>query len=143
MTDWDKRFMDLASYVADWSKDKKKVVGAVIVSDDKRVVSMGYNGFPRLVDDSIKERYEKPLKYLYTCHAEINALLQSGTSLKNCIMYVTMFCCSDCCKAAIQSGIKEVVFPEAPDLNHHKWGEHFKASLEMFNEAGVSIRYLK
>ena len=57
-TNWDKRFMDLSKMVATWSKDKSTGVGAVIVNDEKKIVSVGYNGFPRKINDDIACRHE-------------------------------------------------------------------------------------
>lgn len=141
MGNWDNKFIELSNLVASWSKDTNTKVGAVIVDEDNIVLSMGYNGFPRGCDDSIECRYEKPHKYLYTEHAERNALYHAarhGVSLKNCSIYVTMFCCSDCARGIIQSGIKRVVAP-TPDVDHEKWGEHFKAAIRMLEEAKVEI----
>jgi dCMP deaminase len=141
MGNWDNKFVELSNLVASWSKDTNTKVGAVIVDEDNIVLSMGYNGFPRGCDDSIECRYEKPHKYLYTEHAERNSLYHAarhGVSLKGCTMYVTMFCCSDCARGIIQSGIKRVVAP-TPDVDHEKWGEHFKAAICMLEEANVEI----
>jgi dCMP deaminase len=141
MGNWDNKFIELSNLVASWSKDTNTKVGAVIVDEDNIVLSMGYNGFPRGCDDSIECRYEKPHKYLYTEHAERNSLYHAarhGVSLKGCTMYVTMFCCSDCARGIIQSGIKRVVAP-TPDVDHEKWGEHFKAAIRMLEEAKVEI----
>lgn len=143
MANWTNRFMKQAKMVASWSKDTNTKVGAVIVDKDKIVVSIGYNGFPRGCDDSIESRYEKPMKYLFTEHAERNAIYHAarlGVSLKETTIYVTMFPCCDCARAIIQSGVIEIIAPE-PDLDHEKWGESFKASLKMFAETGVSVKY--
>jgi dCMP deaminase len=130
--------------VASWSKDTNTKVGAVIVDTDNIVLSMGYNGFPRGCDDTKEDRYEKPIKYLYTEHAERNALYHAarhGVSLKGCTLYVTLFCCADCARGIIQSGITKVVAPK-PDVEHVKWGEHFKAAIDMLNEANVEIKLI-
>lgn len=144
MTNWDLKFIELSKLVSTWSKDTNSKVGAVIVDDDNIVLSMGYNGFPRGCDDSIESRYEKPIKYLYTEHAERNALYHAarhGVSLKDCTIYVTMFCCSDCARGIIQSGIKKVVAP-IPDVDHPKWGIHFKAAIQMLEESNVEIKLI-
>jgi len=145
MDKWDIRFHEMALNVASWSKDTNTKVGAVIIDKDRIVVSMGYNGFPRGVDDSIESRFEKPAKYLFTEHGERNALYHAarhGVSLKNCSIYVTMFPCCDCARGIIQSGITAIIAP-MPDVNHEKWGESFKASLVMFEEANVSVKFLE
>jgi dCMP deaminase len=144
MGNWDSKFVELSNLVASWSKDTNTKVGAVIVDTDNIVLSMGYNGFPRGCDDTVAERYEKPIKYLYTEHAERNALYHAarhGVSLKGCTLYVTLFCCADCARGIIQSGIKKVVAP-TPDLEHDKWGSHFQAAIDMLNEANVEIKLI-
>jgi len=144
MTNWDLKFIELSKHVAQWSKDTNRKNGAVIVDDDNIVLSLGYNGFPRDCDDSIESRYEQPIKYLYTEHAERNSIYhaaRSGVIIKNSRMYMTMFCCADCARAIIQSGIKKIIAP-TPDLEHEKWGPHFKAAIDMLEEAKIEIQLI-
>lgn len=141
MNNWDIKFIGLSRHVAEWSKDTNRKNSAVVVDSDNSIISIGYNGFPRGCDDSIASRYEQPAKYLYTEHAERNAIYHAsklGIPLKGCNMYTTMFPCSDCARAIIQSGIKKLISP-APDVEHEKWGPHFKAALVMLEEANVEI----
>lgn len=141
---WDLRFYELAENVAKWSKDTNKQTGAVIVGTDNTEKTFGYNGFPRGANDNIAERYQKPLKYMWTEHAERNAILKAakeGVKIDGCRMYVTYFPCADCARAIIQSGIVKVYTPK-PDLNHHKWGESWKQSILMFTECNVEIIWL-
>jgi dCMP deaminase len=141
MENWDKKFIKLSSHVSTWSKDKNKKVGAVIVDNDNIVLSMGYNGIPRGCDDTDESRYERPIKYLFTEHAERNAIYHAarhGVSLKDCKLYVTLFPCADCARAMIQSGITKLIAPE-PNLDHEVWGEHFKAAIQMMEEANIKI----
>jgi len=141
MTNWDKRFMELAHHISTWSKDKSRQVGAVIISDEKRVVSMGYNGFPSGINDTIEERHTRPAKYKWTEHAERNAIYNAGkygAILKDTIMYVTLFPCTDCARAIIQAGVKKLITTE-PNFYDSKYGEDFRVSKEMLNEAGVEI----
>ena len=141
MENWDKKFIKLSSHVSTWSKDKNKKVGAVIVDNDNIVLSMGYNGIPRGCDDTDESRYERPIKYLFTEHAERNAIYHAarhGVSLKDCKLYVTLFPCADCARAMIQSGITKLIAPE-PNLNHEVWGDHFKAAIQMMEEAKIEI----
>lgn len=143
MVNWDKRLVELSRHVSEWSKDSTKV-GAVIADSEHRVVSMGYNGLPSGCNDDIESRKERPLKYLYTEHAERNAIYsaaKNGIILAGCTMYLMWFPCADCARAIIQSGIVRVVCSK-PDLDTPKWGEHFKVSLEMFEEANVVITYV-
>ncbi len=112
---WDEYFMGIALLSAKRSKDPNTQVGACIVDEDNKVVSIGYNGMPRRIDES-KLSWNKgeglDSKYLYVCHAEFNAILniRNGFSLKNCTIYVTLFPCNECAKAIIQTGIKKLVY---------------------------------
>jgi len=142
--DWDKRFYEHAIGISTWSKDRNTGVGCVIVNDDKRIVSIGYNGFCQGFNDDLDSRHERPDKYAYTVHAEANAIcsaVRSGYALNNCILYVTLFPCHECAKLIIQSGIKTIYAPK-PDLVHNTWGQSFKYAIEMLNECGVIINYI-
>ena len=147
-TNWNKRYLNLANYVSKWSRDPNRKCGAVIVGTDNTEKAIGYNGLPNNVDlnrSNTKKRYEKPQKYMWVEHAERNAIYtagRNGVSLDGCKMYVTYFPCCDCARAIIQSGIKEVYSPK-PDWSHHKWGESWKVSKQMFNECGVKVKFIK
>ena len=144
MTNWDKRFLDLAEYISQWSKDRNRKVGAIIVND-KHVISTGYNGFITGSDDESDYKHNRPEKYFYTVHAEANAIYQAvknGVSVNNCDIYVTLFPCSECCKAIIQSGIKRLITYE-PDWNDDRWGESFRYSKEMLTESNILIEYIE
>lgn len=142
LTKWDKRFMEQANFVASWSKDTTTKCGAVIVDDENTELVMGYNGFPRGADDNTDQRrYEKPEKYVWTEHAERNAIYKAarlGISLKNTKMYCTYFPCVDCARAIIQAGITRL-YTNKPDLNHEKWGLSWLNAIIMFNECGVEL----
>lgn len=137
---WNKRFIDLAKSIAQYSKDPNTKVGAVIVDDDKRIVSMGYNGFPRRVldlEDRLNNREEK-LKYIV--HAELNAILNAKRDVDGMIIYVyPYFPCNECAKAIIQSGIKKVVTTGIID---DKWKDSVAVSMKMFEEAGVEVELI-
>lgn len=112
---WDEYFMGVAYISSLRSKDPNTQVGACIVSSDNKILSMGYNGFPRGCSDNIypwnrdKEGIES--KYFYATHSELNAILNyRGGSLEGSKMYVTLFPCNECAKAIIQSGISEVIY---------------------------------
>ncbi len=111
---WDDYFMGLAHLSAMRSKDPNTQVGAVIVSNEYRVVSIGYNGFPNGCSDDIfpwdREGEFEDTKYPYVVHAELNAILNSKKDLKGCSIYVSLFPCNECAKAIIQSGISRVVY---------------------------------
>jgi dCMP deaminase len=134
---WDKRFLLLADHVSKWSKDPSTKVGAVIVDPDKRVVSMGYNGFPAKIED-LPEHYEdRDTKLKKVVHAESNAIIFSQRSLKDCTIYLYPFMpCSNCAGQIIQSGISRVV---APINSNPKWQESFKLTQAMFEEADIVL----
>lgn len=112
--DWETYFMGLALLSSQRSKDPNTQVGACIVSDDNKILSMGYNGFPNgCSDDEFpweREGEEINSKYMYVCHSELNAILNSKCDLKGATIYVTLFPCNECTKAIIQSGIKKVIY---------------------------------
>lgn len=146
ITSWYVRYMDLAQHVATWSRDKSTKVGCVIVDGNmKTVVAMGHNSFPRGTDQDAPGRSDRPLKYKWTEHAERNAIYDAarrGVPLEGCIMFLTLFPCTDCARAIIQTGIKELnCLP--PDMSSPQWGEDFKVSHLMLIEAGIEIRYLQ
>ena len=135
--------MELTKHIASWSKDKSKKCGAVIVDSENRIVSVGYNGFPSGADDTIEERHERPAKYMYTEHAERNAIYNAariGVTTKGCTMFIMWFPCADCGRSIIQSGISKLVC-YAPDFNTPRWGEQFRVSAEMLVESGITLEY--
>lgn len=139
---WDKRFLDLAEYISKWSKDRSRGVGAVIVNSDKRVISFGYNGFPSGVDDDVDERHERPVKYDWTIHAEMNAIINAarlGVSTNGATIYLNLFPCARCAGDLINSGIKKVVVSKKPNFNDEKYGNEFRISREKLIEANVDI----
>lgn len=143
---WNYRFMELALHVSQWSKDTSTKVGCVIVSPEKAILSMGYNGFPRGVNDDVPSRHERPTKYDFVVHAEENALLnagRNGTRLNGGILYVTMPPCTHCAGSIIQSGIKEIFYLE-PEIKKQipGWRDSLGISFTMFNEAGVKVTQL-
>ena len=138
---WDEYFMGLSILSAGRSKDPNTQVGACIVSQDNKILSMGYNGMPRGCDDELmpwdREGDFLETKYPFVCHAELNAILNRPTvSLENARIYVSLFPCNECAKAIIQSGIKEVVYWE----NKYADTDGVKASVKMFEMAGVKLR---
>lgn len=138
---WDEYFMGVALLTAQRSKDDSSQVGACIVSRENKILSMGYNGMPTgCFDDEMPwEREGDPLKtkYMYVCHAELNAILNhaAGTgSLHGARVYTTLFPCNECAKAIIQSGIATVVYYEDkyPDT------DSVRASKAMFDRVGIA-----
>ena len=138
---WDEYFMTIALLSAKRSKDPSTQVGACIVDSENKVVSIGYNGMPRHCDDD-KLTWNKgedlDSKYLYVCHAEFNAILNTrdGAHLNGCRIYVTLHPCNECAKAIIQTGIKEVIYLS------DKYSDQLstRASKKLLEVAGVKCR---
>lgn len=138
---WDEYFMGVALLSAQRSKDPNTQVGACIVDSKKRIVGVGYNGFPKGCSDE-----ELPwnrsgdfldTKYAYVCHAELNAILNKiNEDLDGCIIYVALFPCNECAKLIIQSGIKEVVYLS----DKYKDTDSHKASQKMLEMSGIKLR---
>lgn len=141
---WDERFLRQAEYIASWSKDTSTKVGCVITTPDRRILSTGYNGVPRGVDDNPKllNRHDREQdKYLFYEHAERNALYNAaniGVSVKDSTAYITMPPCADCARGLISSGVKRVVWAIDPDPSRMaRWAESLKISKLMLDEAKV------
>lgn len=136
---WDEYFMGVAKLSGMRSKDPHTQVGACIVSQDNKILSMGYNGFPiGCSDDEFPWEREgqeaTDNKYLYTTHSELNAILNyRGGSLEGAKLYVSLFPCNECAKAIIQCGIKTIVYDE----DKYKDTPSVKASKKMLDAAGV------
>ncbi len=137
---WDDYFMGMALLSAQRSKDPSTQVGACIVSPNKRVVGVGYNGFPTGCSDDefpwSREGQPNDTKYPYVVHAELNAILNAGRDLRGCTIYVALFPCNECAKAIIQSGIVEIVY--LSDKYAHT--DAVQASKRMLDAAGVRYR---
>ena len=139
---WDEYFMAIAEVVKLRSKDPNTKVGACIVKDNK-ILSTGYNGFPRGCDD---DKYpwgkgnenEVDNKYFYVVHAELNAILNSTQSVKDSTIYVTLYPCNECAKAIIQSGIKKVIYKNI-NLSTEEKKCKIQHTGQMFTDAGVEV----
>ena len=126
---WDEYFMGVAMLSGMRSKDPNTQVGACIVSEDNKILSMGYNGLPKGCSDAPLEN-----KYFYTTHSELNAILNyRGGSLEGAKMYVSLFPCNECAKAIIQAGIKTIVY----DSDKYQNTPAVIASKRMLDAAGV------
>ena len=139
---WDEYFMGVAMLSGMRSKDPNSQVGACIVSQDNKILSMGYNGFPMGCSDDefpwSREGDELHTKYLYVTHSELNAILNyRGGSLEGSKLYVSLFPCNECAKAIIQAGIKTIVY----DSDKYADSPSVIASKRMLDAAGV--RYYK
>jgi len=145
VADWDSRFMGLALHIKEWSKDPTKV-GAVIVGDSNEIRSVGYNGFPRGVNDLDPSRMERPDKYLWGEHAERNAIYNAarvGIPIEGCRIYLTWYPCADCARSIIQSGLRELIALTRPDMEDRKWGENFRVAKILLQEARVTVRFME
>lgn len=138
MTDWDRRYFDLAGYVSSWSKDPSTKVGAVIVGKDKREVAVGYNGFPPGIEDLQDRLNDRYAKYRFTQHAERNVLDNARFDVQGGTLYVTMFPCSECAKSIVSKGIRRIICP--PPSDRQPWAEDSAYSRIMFCEAGVDVK---
>jgi dCMP deaminase len=133
------RYLDLARLVATWSKDPSTKVGAVIFRPDGSVISLGYNGFPRGVDDTPLDR---DLKLKITIHAEENAILaagRNGTSLENACIVSTHHPCARCAAKIVQTGIKRVWFA-SDDAFEDRWSQELALSRALMDQAKVQWR---
>jgi len=141
--DWDEYFMGVAILSAKRSKDPGTQVGACIVTPDKRIVGVGYNGLPAgCSDDEFPWNRDGDFlnsKYAYVCHAELNAILNSTKSLKGCTIYVDLFPCNECAKSIIQSGISEIVYLSDKYNNT----DSNIASKKLLNSANIKLRQLE
>lgn len=141
---WNEYFFSIAETAARKSKDRSVKVGCVITQPDHDVVSIGYNGFPRGVDDSKEEWHLRPKKYLVTAHAEENAICNAarhGKSTDGCIAYVTLQPCARCARTLVNAGILEIHCKAVPKswANSEQWKEDFATARELCNEAGVEL----
>lgn len=134
-TKWQKRFIKLAYDLIEWSSDKTRV-GCVIVGENKNIISTGYNGFPRGVEET-EERKSPEQKRFFTCHAEMNAMDLAQSPLIGASLFTTHEPCADCARSIIQRGIKTVYFAETMD--NERWRDSLNASRAMLKEAGVEV----
>lgn len=144
---WDYKLLSLTEVISLWSKDRSTKVGAIIVDNQNRILSTGYNGFPIDVNDNIDSRHERPTKYYYTEHAERNAIYsaaKNGIPLNGTTMYLLWkYPCADCARAIVQSGIKNIVAYNR-DFPGKKmdWDIHFNAAIEILKEGGVISKFI-
>lgn len=137
MNKWDKNFLELAKTVSTFSKDPSTKVGAVIVDNDNRVISIGYNGFPKGVKDDHRLD-NRDLKYDMVVHAEANALLFANAPTKGCTIYTWPFQpCSRCASLIIQAGVQRVVSVENEET---RWVSNFQLAHDMLTEARVVMQ---
>jgi len=135
---WDKRFLEIAKIAAGWSKDPDAQVGAVIVDAQGQIAGVGYNGFPKMVEDSAERYGDKDTKLEMVVHAEENAILGAGVRARGGVIYVIgKPVCARCTGSIIQSGITRIVALKPKDGTDSKWDRSGKLSLKMAEEAGI------
>jgi len=140
---WHSRFLKLAEEIASFSKDPSTKVGCVLVRD-RRIVSTGYNGFPRGISDSFERLNDRENKYEMTVHAEINAVTTAalhGVSTEGATAYVTFQPCSRCAAVLINAGIKEV-YVTADSIIPDRWLDNMILAANLLTEAGILLETL-
>ena len=141
---WEEYFMGLAILSAERSKDPSTQVGACIVDENNKIISVGYNGAPTGYDDDKDMTWERDgdfldTKYAYVCHSELNAILNSKVNVDGCKLFVTLFPCNECAKVIIQSGIKEVIYLS----DKYAGTEGNIAAKKMFDVCNIKYREYK
>lgn len=144
---WDEYYLNICKVTATRSKDPDTQVGCVIAGPAHEIRSTGYNSFPRGIRDDVAERFQRPTKYLWMEHAERNAILNAarvGTPLEGCSLYVELMPCMDCGRAIVQAGIREVVISNRrmSEYSSDFYHEHFRLVETLFQEAGVTVRWV-
>lgn len=138
---WLNHFIDMAKLISTMSKDPSKKIGVVIVDEHNRVVSTGFNGFPRGIEDSQERLENKDYKRAITLHAEENAILYAKQDLTGCDMYIYgLPPCSHCAAMIIQSGIRNVYYriPDEYEISDH-WKENLAIAETILNEVGINL----
>jgi len=145
MNDFDFNYIKIADLeVAQLSKDKSRKIGCVLVKDGN-VISTGRNGFPRGCDDNVPERHERPEKYHWTLHAELNSIINAareGKSTLGANAYLNWFPCDQCAGVFVNAGIKKVFCDKEPDWNDPIWGELFRRAKTILEEGKIEIVYM-
>lgn len=149
---WNETFINLTHSIAIKSKDTSTKVGAVIVGQSNEIISCGYNGLARGLDDNKEERHIRPLKYKYFEHAERNAIYNAariGSSTLNSVIYCNLHPCSDCMRGIIQSGIKKIYIHKEFVNEFFKfhntnnvWKEDMELAKNMADEVNIPIEYV-
>ena len=138
---WELRYLEMAKLVSTWSKDPSTKVGAVIVDSDNTVISVGFNGLPRLIQDTDQRLNNRDIKLKMIIHAEINAIITAKRPLNGTTIYTYPFMsCSQCAGMIIQSGICRHI---SYKTNNERWKDSFDLALEMFDEARVIVNLLE
>lgn len=141
---WDQRFLSTARLISTWSRDPSTKTGAVIVSPNKSIVSLGFNGFARGTKDHEKLYLDRDYKISRIIHCEINAILFADRQrLVGATLYTTPFLsCSNCAEIVVQSGITRCVAPPLPDNLIERWQRSCETAQKTFAEAGVAVDFV-
>lgn len=138
---WDLRFLELCNHIGNWSHDPSTKVGSIIVDENRRIISTGYNGFPQKIDDDIENYNNRDIKYNMILHAEENALIFAKRDLSGCTIYTTPLApCSRCASKIIQSGITNVVSVFSSDK---RWNDSLEMACYMFTQSQISYKIYK
>ena len=138
--EWCDRFLRLAAEAASWSKDPKGGVGAVLVDDRKRVIGLGFNGFPDRIPDDPALLADQEAKLPRMIHAEMNAVLNAVAPVHGATLFTTLAPCAECAKLLIQAGVVAVYRRPHPEHRHTRWAESFRIAETILAEAGVEVR---
>ena len=128
--DWDEYFMQIAEAAAVKSKDPSSKMGCVIVDQNKRVISLGYNGLVQGADESKMTLSERPMKYYFAIHSEMNALIYARRDLTGCTVYNRVATCDNCLKYCLQAGIKRFVYRELRVHSHSTDPKHSMTNID-------------
>jgi dCMP deaminase len=142
---WDLRFFALAKEVSTWSKDPSTKTGAVIINEEKIVISTGYNGFPRGMYDGPELYENRNIKYTRILHADLNAILSAKQNVTGYTIYTyPFFTCATCALAIIQAGIKTVISPEFQDAGLQKrWNQSTELAKTFYRESGIDFKLME
>lgn len=144
---WDVRFLKLAREVSTWSKDPAKKIGAVIVNDDRLVLSTGYNGFPKGIRDTERRLNNRDLKLELVVHAEMNAIYnatRNGIALNDATLYCWgLPICSRCALGIISAGVKRVVMIQTEESALSvRWSNEAAMAISYFDECGIETAFI-
>lgn len=147
---WKYHFLTVARLASEPSKDRSTKCGCVLVGMRRNVLSSGYNGMPRGMDDTVESRHERPAKYMFMEHSERNAVYNAayeGVRLANSVAFVTGPPCVDCTRSMIQSGVVAVIIPEFHNFREQetseRWRESCTVALDMMTECGIHFEVVK
>ena len=129
-SEWDEYFMEIAEVVASRSKDPSSKMGCVIVDENKRVVSLGYNGMLQGADESKMTLSERPMKYYFAIHSEMNALIFSQRDVSGCTLYNKIATCENCLKYCLQAGITRFVYKELRVHSHRDGNKNSMTNID-------------